>query len=108
MTHLYVVSATNLFHLEGPSDGTEPRDLGINLPRSCAPGHEFRQISQHFSIEASIQARDHDLFIIECVLLSVFRIHRIIQNVRNERRIYIDRSFEWNNESKKEHIEIFK
>ena len=33
---------------------------------------------EHFSTEASIQARDHDLFIIECALLSVFRTHRII------------------------------
>ena len=94
MTHLYVMSATNLFHLEDSSDETESRDLGINLPRSCASRHEFRQIFQHFSIEASIQTRDHDLFIIECALLSVFRTHRIIQNVRNERRIYIDKSFE--------------
>ena len=31
-----------------------------------------------FSIEAFIQTRDHDVFIIVCILLSVFRIHRII------------------------------
>ena len=48
-----------------------------------------------FSIEASIETRDHDLLIIiVCVLLSVFRIHRIIRNVKNERYIYIDRLFE--------------
>ena len=45
MTHLYVVPTTNLFHLEGPFGETEPRGLGINLPRSCASGHEFRTIS---------------------------------------------------------------
>ena len=51
MTHRYVVPTTNLFHLEGPSSGTESRDLGINLPRSCASSHEFRTISNIFQLK---------------------------------------------------------
>ena len=107
MTHLYVVPTTNLFHLEGPSSGTEPRGLGINLPRSCAPGHEFRTISNIFNWSAYIGPRSRSIYHV-CALLSVFRTHRTIQHVRNERRIYTDRPFGWNNGSKRGHIGLFR
>ena len=47
MTHLYVMSTTNLFHLEGPFRWNRAK-RSRNLPRSCAPRHEFRPISNIF------------------------------------------------------------
>ena len=62
--------------------------------RNNASKHEYRQISNIFN-RSFYKDRDHDLFIIIiCALLSIFRIHRIIRNVRNKCRICIDKSFE--------------
>ena len=51
MTHLYVMSTMNLFHLEYSFDETKSRDLEINLSRNCASSHEFRTISNIFQLK---------------------------------------------------------
>ena len=73
------MSTTNLFHLEDSSDETESRDLEINLLEIVHRDTNFVKY-RILLIEASIQTRDHDQFIIVCVLISVFRTHRIIRN----------------------------
>ena len=106
MTHLYVVPATNLFHLEGPSRWNRAK-RSRNLPRSCAPGHEFRTISNIFNRRSaytgprsrSIHHRMHPATSLP---------HPPNHSIRNERRIYTDRPFEWNNGSKRGHIGLFR
>ena len=51
MTHLYVVSTTNLFHLEGPSRWNRVK-RSRNMSRSCASKHEFWTISNIFNRSA--------------------------------------------------------
>ena len=91
-THLYVMSTTNLFYLEGLSDRIESRDLEINLFEIVHRDTNFAKY-RTFSIEASIQIRDHDLFY-HRMRSAISLLHSSNHSIKNERRIYIDRSFE--------------
>ena len=105
MTHLYVMSTTNLFHLEGPFRWNRVK-RSRNLSRSCASGHEFRPISNIF--QSKRLYRPAITFYLSSNALCYQPFAFIESFNRNERRIYIDRSFEWNNESKREHIGLFR
>ena len=62
MTHLYVMSTTNLFHLEGPSSGTEPRGLGINLPGVVHRGTNSAQYSNIFNRSVYTGSRSRSIY----------------------------------------------
>ena len=103
MIHLYVMSTTNLFHLEDSSSETESRDLGINLLEVVHRGTNF---AQYFNIFQSKRLYRPAITIYLLSNVSCYQSFALIEsfNTRNERRIYIDKSFEWNNESKRKHI----
>ena len=61
-THLYVMSTTNLFHLEDSSDKTELKDLKINVSRKCASSHEFRKISNMFNRSVYTDSRSRSIY----------------------------------------------
>ena len=92
MTHLYVMSTTNLFYLKDSSSETESRDLKINLLRSCSSSHEFRTISNIFQLKRLYRPAI-TIYLLR-MRFAISLSHSSNHSIKNERRIYIDRSFE--------------
>ena len=87
MTHLYVMSTTNLFHLEGSSRWNRVKRSRNQSARRSASRHEFRPISNIFQSKRLYRPAI-TIYLSSNALC--YQSFAFIKSFKNERRIYID------------------